>query len=100
MYKITYEKKVQGTFPIDISLELLEQFHQINNQSKEHLKVHLFCKNEGSNSRCKRESIKKVCYMRFWFSKNNGWSRLNDLISIFHHLICCIKKQNMPQDAA
>ncbi len=47
-----------------------------------------------------RESIKEVCYMHFWFSKNNGWGRLNGRISIFHHLIRCIKKQNMPQDAA
>jgi hypothetical protein len=65
-------KKVLGNFSIDISLQLLEQFHQINNHFKEHLKVYLLCKNKGSNSRSKRESIKKVYYMRFWFSKNNS----------------------------
>jgi hypothetical protein len=62
-------KKVHGNFPIDISLQLLEKFHQINNHFKEHLKVHLFCKNKGSNSRNKRESIKKVCYMCFGSQK-------------------------------
>ena len=48
-------KKVCGIFPIDISLQLLEQFQQTNSHFEEHFKVYLLCKNERSSLRNKRD---------------------------------------------
>jgi hypothetical protein len=45
---VSYGKIVRRIFFIDISLEPLEQFQQINRYFKERLKVYLLCKNIGS----------------------------------------------------
>ncbi len=53
--ELIYVQKVLHNFVVDISLQLLEQFQQTNSHFKEHVKVYLLYKNDGSSLRNKRD---------------------------------------------
>ncbi len=75
---IRYGRKVRDNFVIDISLKLLDRFQQINCHFKEHLKLYLWYKREGSSLRNKRDinvRISSTVFQRFYiFPKKNSYS--------------------------
>ena len=59
---IRYVQKVRQPFVIDISLQPLKQFQQVNSHFKEHLKLYLRCKNQGDSSSNKRDmNVRILC---------------------------------------
>src|SRR5579871_4144576 len=86
---LRYVQKVRQHFVIDISLQPLKQFQQVKSHFKEHLKLYLWCKNEGDSSRNKRDMhVTILCtFFRkiFYTCKNHCTACLVSFLSCIIH---------------